>query len=243
MKILYCGDSPAGGPANYLLAIMRSLGAEVTHVHPGVKLQHQLAETRYDAIVFSDYGYDCLPEKTEQKLIYQILSGTGCLMVGGWGSFAGPFGNWQRSEIAKLLPVQCQNKDDRVNLGSGLYPFVKKKHVVLNGLDFKNAPVLIGLNRVKPRKDAQVLLTARAFQPSSKKMTGPDFPLLAVSAEKDSIRSAAFTTDFAPHWCGGWVDWGKKRCKLPVTDSIQVEISDQYLKFGVQLLSWLSQKI
>lgn len=241
MKILYCGDSPAGGPANYLLAIIKYIGAQLTHVHPGVKLDPVTAGAHYDAVIFSDYGYDCLPEKSEQKLIYQILSGTGFLMVGGWGSFAGPYGNWQTSEIAKLLPVELQKKDDRINLGSGLYPFAKKKHAILNKLDFKNAPVLIGLNQVKSKKDSEVLLTARAFQPSAKKFTGIDFPLLVVGGN-DSIRSAAFTTDFAPHWCGGWVDWGKKRLVLPVTDSIQVEISDQYLKFGAQLLRWLVSK-
>lgn len=241
MKILYCGDSPAGGPANYLLAMIRYIGAKVTHVHPGVKLAPQIAEERYDAIVFSDYGYDCLPEKSEQKLIYQILSGTGFLMVGGWGSFAGPFGNWQKSEIAKLLPVECAKKDDRINLGSGLYPFVQGKHLILNGLDFKSAPVLIGLNDVRSRKDAKVLLTAKAFQPSSGKFIGSDYPLLVVSTDP-AIRTAAFTTDFAPHWCGGWVDWGKKRLVLPAAPGILVEISDQYLKFGAQLLTWLAKK-
>src|SRR5688572_24702295 len=130
MKILYCGDSPAGGPANYLLAIIRSLGAEVKHVHPGVKMDSATAGQKYDVVIFSDYGYDCLPDKSEQKLIYQILSGTGFLMVGGWGSFAGPYGNWQESEIAKLLPVECARKDDRINLGSGLYPFKKKTHPI-----------------------------------------------------------------------------------------------------------------
>lgn len=241
MRILYCGDSPAGGPANYLLAMIKFVGAQVTHIHPGVKLDPTIANAHYDAIVFSDYGYECLPEKSEQKLIYQILSGAGFLMVGGWGSFAGPYGNWQKSEIAKLLPVECAKKDDRVNLGSGLYPFAKGKHAILNKLDLKNAPVLIGLNQVKPKKESKVLLTARAFQPSSRKFTGTDYPLLVVGGD-DHIRTAAFMTDFAPHWCGGWVDWGKKRVVLPVEGSIQVEISDQYLQFGAQLLRWLARK-
>lgn len=241
MKILYCGDSLAGGPANYLLAILRFIGAEVTHIYPGVKINSAIAEKKYDTIIISDYGYECLPEKSEQKLIYQILSGTGFLMVGGWGSFAGPYGNWQKSEIAKLLPVECLKKDDRINLGSGLYPFKKKNHAILNKLDLKNAPVLIGLNNVKPREDAEVLLTARAFQPALKKFIGTEYPLLVVSGD-DQMRSAAFTTDFAPHWCGGWVDWGKKRVVLPVEGSIQVEISDQYLQFGAQLLRWLARQ-
>ena len=107
-------------------------------------------------------------------------------------------------------------------------------------LDFKNTPVLIGLNDVTARKDSKVLLTARAFQPSAKKFMGPEYPLLVVNQDSGR-RAAAFTTDFAPHWCGGWVDWGKKRLVLPVEKNIQVEISDQYLQFGAQLLGWLSR--
>lgn len=241
MRVLYCGDSLAGGPANYLLAILRYNRAQVTHIAPGVGLNPKVAAQPYDAIIFSDYGYDCLPKKSEEKLIYQILSGTGFLMVGGWGSFAGPFGGWQKSEIAKLLPVECQKGDDRVNLASGLYFSVKQKHSILRNLDSKNTPVLIGLNQVRPRADGQVLLSAQAFSPATKKFTGVQYPLLVIN-QNETFRTAAFTTDFAPHWCGGWVDWGKKRRKLSVSGSIQVEIGDQYLAFGSQLLKWLVRR-
>ncbi len=41
MKILYAGDSPVGGPANYLLGGLRHLGAKTTHVAPSQTLKPQ----------------------------------------------------------------------------------------------------------------------------------------------------------------------------------------------------------
>ena len=242
MRILYCGDSHEGGPANYLLGILKHNHAEVTHIPPGVKLDPKILAQRFDAIILSDYGRDCLPEKSEEKIIYQVLSGTGLLMVGGWGSFSGPFGNWGGSEIEKLLPANCLKKDDRHNFGSGLYIFKKKSHSILKGVDLKQAPVIIGFNEIKPKKDADVILTIRAFQPTARKFDKKEYPLLVVSKNSE-IRTAAFATDFAPHWCGGLVDWGKKRCKLSVTKNIQIEIGDQYVRFVSQLLRWLARVV
>ena len=239
MHILYCGDSHEGGPANYLLGILNANQADITHIPPGIQLDPKILNQKFDGIIFSDYGRDCVSDKAEEKVIYQILSGTGFLMVGGWGSFAGPFGGWQGSEIEKLLPVNCLKKDDRHNLGSGLYVFKKKNHAILKGVDLKQAPVIIGFNEVKPKKDSEVLLTVKAFQPAKKNFAKQEYPLLVLSKNPE-IRTAAFTTDFAPHWCGGLVDWGSKRCKLAVNKNIQIEIGDQYLKFGSQLIRWLA---
>ncbi len=234
-------DSPAGVPANYLLGILKHNHADVTHVPPGVKLAPPILSQKFNAIILSDYGRDCVSKKAEAQIVYQVLSGTGLLMVGGWGSFSGPFGRWKGSEIEKLLPVNCASKDDRNNLGSGLYVFKKKNHASVKGVDFKQAPVIIGFNAVIPKKNSEIILTAKAFQPSLRRFDNKEYPLLVVNKHSE-IRTAAFTTDFAPHWCGGLVDWGKKRCKLMVTKKIQIEIGDQYLQFGSQLLRWLTRQ-
>ena len=239
MKILYCGDSHEGGPANYLLAILNYNKAEVTHIPPGVKLKPSVLRQRFDAIILSDYGRDCLPEKSEEKIVYQVLSGTGLLMVGGWGSFSGPFGGWSGSEIEKLLPVNCLKKDDRHNLGSGLYVFKKKDHAIIKGCNLKHAPVIIGFNEIQPKKNTDVVLTVKAFHPAKRKFDRKEYPLLVVNKHAE-IRTAAFATDFAPHWCGGLVDWGTKRCKLLVTKNIQVEIGDEYVRFVSRILNWVA---
>ncbi len=241
MNVLYCGDSHEGGPANYLLGILNYIHADVTHIPPGVQLDPAIFNQRFDAIILSDYGRVCVSSKAEEKIVYQVLSGTGLLMVGGWGSFAGPFGNWSGSEIEKLLPVNCLKKDDRHNLGSGLYVFKKKNHPIVKSVNFKQAPVIIGFNEVKPKKGADIVLTVKAFLPAEKSYSKKEYPLLVVS-QNSEIRTAAFTTDFAPHWCGGLVDWGSKRLKLSVNKAIQIEIGDQYVRFVSQVIQWLAKR-
>ena len=51
-------------------------------------------------------------------------------------------------------------------------------------------------------------------------------------------RTAALATDLAPHWCGGLVDWGKRRLKLKVTGKIQIEVGDLYVEFVSSLIKW-----
>ena len=56
----------------------------------------------------------------------------------------------------------------------------------------------------------------------------------------DLLFAAAFLSDFAPHWCGGMVDWGHKTLKLSVEKNIQVQVGDFYARFIGSLLRWLS---
>ncbi len=66
--ILYAGDSPAGGPANYLLSIFKSLKLEVTHVPPGRKIPRKALNKTFDLYIFSDYGYVDLDEVAEKRI-------------------------------------------------------------------------------------------------------------------------------------------------------------------------------
>ncbi|HXV28077.1 MAG TPA: hypothetical protein VD913_03845, partial [bacterium] len=54
------------------------------------------------------------------------------------------------------------------------------------------------------------------------------------------MRTAAFASDFAPHWCGGFVDWGNKTLRLPVARNIRVEAGNYYVLFITRLLNWLA---
>jgi len=71
------------------------------------------------------------------------------------------------------------------------------------------------------------------------KLKNKKFPFLVISGGKTG-RRAALTTDLAPHWCGGWVDWGKKHVKLPVNEHIAIEVGDAYINFVQALLRWLA---
>lgn len=246
MKILYAGDSPVGGPANYLLGILRSLKASVLHVPPERKLLPNAARRKYDAIILSDYPKAQLPAASERALADHVSHGAGLLMVGGWASFSGPFGKWRGSEIEKLLPVTCLGADDRRNFPSGLFVIPKRKHPVLGGIRFSNPPVLCGLNEVRPKKNSSVVLAARAIVGAGRPqgallltLSKKEFPLLVADSDPKK-RIAVFATDFAPHWCGGLVDWGTKRVKLSVTSNIRIEVGDAYVRFITNLIRWLA---
>lgn len=238
--VLYAGDSEAGGPANYLLAILNTLSLKVTHVPPGTAIKKSQLEGKIDTFIFSDYSHDDLSPQTEKMIAAQVEAGAGLLMIGGWGSFSGPFGKWRDSLLSEYLPVICSSKDDRVNISSGLLIQPKKSHPILNKLPLQSSPVICGFNRVVARKNADILLTLREMrnQGGNLRLLKQEYPFLVVSEGKKT-RAAALTTDLAPHWCGGWVDWGKKHKKLPVTKHIGVEVGDAYIQFAQQLVRWL----
>ncbi len=241
-KLLYAGDSPAGGPANYLLAMIATLkGVSLTHIPPGRKLTSGILREKFDAFILSDFSRADLPAESEKILAAQVReNGAGLLMVGGWGSFSGPFGKWSGSRVESLLPVECLKRDDRINVSAGMLIREKAKHAMFKGLSFQASPALCGLNEVKLKKNSRCLLSAVPMKNSNGKvrLMSREYPLLVVDGDPVK-RAAALTTDLAPHWCGGWVDWGSKHLKLPVTPLFGVEVGDQYVRFGVSLLRWL----
>ena len=237
MRILYAGDSPAGGPANYLLGILRWMKADFIHLPPDKILKPAHLRRRFDGIILSDFPAKNVPLASEEMIGEQVEAGTGLLMVGGWGSFAGPFGGWKGTAIEKILPVSCLNRDDRLSFPGGAHIVVKKKHSMFRGLSFKNPPVICGLNRVRPKRTAAVLLTASANSSGARRI---EYPLL-VTGSDSSRRIAAFATDFAPHWCGGMVDWGTKHLRLPAKDKIWIEVGDRYVQFVSSLIRWLAR--
>jgi len=133
MRILYAGDSEAGGAANYLLAILHFLKADFIHAPPGKVLRPALFRRRFDAFLLSDFSKRDLPRLSENSLAEQVKQGSGLLMVGGWGSFSGPGGGWRGSRVEKLLPVSCEGEDDRVHLASGAHLVLKRGHPILQG--------------------------------------------------------------------------------------------------------------
>ncbi|HLD50191.1 MAG TPA: hypothetical protein VJC08_03255, partial [bacterium] len=95
MRVLYAGDSPVGGPSNYLLGVLKFLGAKTTHVPPSKCLYPASFEKKYDAVLFSDYSRKQCSREVQILLKTAVENGTGFAMIGGWGSFSGPFGGWR----------------------------------------------------------------------------------------------------------------------------------------------------
>ncbi len=242
-KILYAGDSPVGGPANYLLGVLRANAIHVRHLSPAHQLSTAVLRQGYDAVILSDFSRKKISAAAEDKLVRQVEGGTGLLMIGGWGSFSGPFGGWHGSRVEKLLPVTCLSRDDRTNLPGGAHVLVKTPHPMFGALSFDNPPVILGLNDVRPSKKSQVVLVARKIVSVGPRLILDPFehPLFVIDPDPKR-RIAAFTTDVAPHWCGGLLDWGRRSVSLPVNRKIQIEIGDSYLRFLSSMIRWLVRK-
>ncbi len=247
MKILYAGDSPTGGSANYLLGILKHLKAQYVHIPPSVPLEEKWFGVSYNAFILSDYSRKKFSPRIERVLLSRVKDGAGLAMIGGWGSFSGPFGGWKGSRIEKVLPVTCLNRDDRVNFPGGALMIQKHPHPMFDSLSFTHPPVICGLNRVQPKKESTVILTAKKISAKRRKgktacalsLAAGDYPLLVVDSDP-SKRVAAFATDAAPHWCGGMVDWGKKNIRLHVKGDIWIEVGDSYVRFFSNFIKWLA---
>lgn len=174
----------------------------------------QLPKT-FDVIVLSDIGKDQLGSAASKTVTKFTSDGGGLLMIGGFASFAGHDlrGNYHNSDIEEVLPVVCSSTPDDVAVYRGFHPrAVNNNHPIIQGIPWSNFPVLVGYNRVVLKEGATLLLEYNGE------------PILAVQ-EVANGRSAAFTSDCAPHWCGGLVDW------------------PYYDKFWSKIVCWLAKDI
>ena len=191
-----------GGGA--FLAALRDRGHEVTYV-PSHEIDARLPDdvagyAPYDVVVISDVGANSfqLPDRTfmsslpspdrTELIRAHVEQGAAVLMVGGYLTFSGidAKARWGRTPLQAALPVHVLDRDDRVELPSGVAPTVVGSHEVVDGMD-STWPALLGLNEVVAKDDAHVLATCAGH------------PLLVVGTY-GAGRSAAFTSDIAPHW-------------------------------------------
>ena len=146
-----------------------------------------------------------------------VRSGGGLLMVGGYFSFTGRHnaGNYHRSPVEEVLPVQCLAKDDdRVEAPEGVTFEVRQpRHPVMQGIGWRPSPMFTGYNLVVPKEGAQILAT---FKESG------DPAIVVWDCEKG--RSMAITTGLAPHWGSSFSQW--KFCE----------------RFLDQVLAWLARR-
>ncbi|HNV86602.1 MAG TPA: glutamine amidotransferase [Candidatus Omnitrophota bacterium] len=243
-RVLYAGDSPVGGPANYLLGILKAVRADFLHISPSEILNPRFLKKRFDAIVLSDFSKRRMPLASEKIIHAQIKDGTGLAMVGGWGSFSGPYAGWKNSIIEEILPVSCRLGDDRVNFPGGALIGLKNRHPLFCSVSFRNPPAICGLNAVCVKSQGQLLLSASRIVPGqgrgALKLDKREYPLLVIDRDPGK-RIVALATDLAPHWCGGLVDWGPRRVKLPVCRNMHVELGSFYVGLVSSLIRWLAR--
>lgn len=153
-----------------------------------------------DVVVISDVGANSFllsqatfsgskvePDRLEAIRDF-VLAGGGLLMVGGYMTFSGidAKARWGRSPVSGVLPVRVLDRDDRIEMPSGCLPEVTGSHAITASLDAR-WPTLLGYNEVEALPHADTLAIAG------------DHPLLVV-ARAGGGRTAAFTSDLAPHW-------------------------------------------
>ncbi|MGD8193130.1 glutamine amidotransferase [Herbiconiux sp. P18] len=194
-------------------AALRAAGHEVTHlpcheIVDGLPATAEELRAVADVVVVSDVGANTLQlppatfarSETAVDLVDVLRRfaelGGGLLMAGGYLTFSGidAKARWGRTALASALPVGVLDRDDRVELPAGAVPRVLAPHPITDGLG-DVWPALLGLNEVTVREGATELASCAGH------------PLLVVG-EYGAGRTAAFTSDIAPHWAPpGFVQW------------------------------------
>jgi uncharacterized membrane protein len=215
------------GAGVFLRCLERS-GIEVTYLRAHEisgkfpTTQNQLAE--YDVVIISDVGANSFLLCDETFLHSQITvnrlelladyveAGGGLVMVGGYLTFSGIDGRarYGRSPLARVLPVELFDRDDRVEVPEGFQAVVEQPdHPVLGGTP-TNWPTLLGYNQFTTKQDSTVVVRHRAD------------PIL-VTGSYGLGNTVAFASDVAPHWAPpqfmGW---------------------EHYPRLWVSILSWAS---
>ena len=246
---LYFGDDDITQAAAYLCGIMTHADLPFTRIDSTHSPTDVQLYTPCAAFILSDY-----PRKQFQPGHLEIIRdavkhGAGLLMIGGWESYHGRLGEYHETILTDVLPVTMLDADDRRNYSQGVLLSPVQSHPILEELPWDKPPLVAGLNEFVAKPDAKVLLNGVPLsikKNDSGMKFGVDektYPMLVVG-EYGRGRTAALATDVAPHWVGGFVDWGQNRITQQLHyegfDDGFVEIGADYAKFFTQLLRWIA---
>jgi len=237
--VLYAGDNSLTGAAAYLGGVMAYSRIPFDHVPSTQSLTPYLLRTGRKLLILSDFPARRISSRLMADIEAQVRDGLGLLMVGGWQSFFGLEGEYNATPIEKALPVLCARKDDRANYCHGLVPEPRGSHAITRNLPWKKPPVICGFNRVQPRRDSQVVMSLRPLEMTREKADfGKEKIPLLILGQYGKGKTAAFTTDFAPHWVGGLVDWGDKRIRTRAPRGGTVEVGEHYVRLAANIIEW-----
>lgn len=164
------------GLADYDVIILSDIGANTFLLPPDVWLRSQTVPNRLR--IMKDW----------------VAQGGNLIMMGGYFSFQGIDGKarWRKTAVEDTLPVTCHPWDDRVEIPEGaVAEILQPEHPVMAGLTGMAWPPILGVNEVVARGDAQVLARLPEDQGGH--------PLLVLGGHGKG-RTAAWTSDIAPHW-------------------------------------------
>jgi uncharacterized membrane protein len=251
-SILYCGDTELNGAASYLAGLMTAWGWHFDYVPSHQQITPAMMEMPRSLLILSDFPSTQFDANCQQLAIKQIENGAGLLMIGGWESFHGFGGNWDGTSLGSVLPVEILTRDDRMNFDQSAWLTPAQDHPIISGLPwYLRPPAIGGMNLVAAKPDSCVVLNAQSFVISKARpaddttadstawsfSSRDSFPAL-VLGEFGKGRTAAFMSDAAPHWVGGFVDWGMPRVTGQAMGGPVIEVGSDYAKFWKQLLQW-----
>ena len=119
-KVLYLGDTELTGAARYLSGAMTALRIPHRYIPSDRPPPREFLSRTYRLYILSDYPSRHFSARHIRRLKERVRSGSSLLMIGGWESFHGTSGRYDRSAIGRMLPVRCAPRDDR-RQGSATY--------------------------------------------------------------------------------------------------------------------------
>ncbi len=247
-KVLYLGDTSLATAAAYLAGVMSFHGIEFDYVDSDTVFDDALLENDYAVVIISDYASKQFSAEQQAALIEQVRNkGLGLWMIGGWETNVGLGGDYHESLLADILPIQLKNSDDRINSYAPCMIKWEAEHAIIEGLPFKShAPAINGYNQFTAKLEAQTLLSVKRYAAALEN----DFTFSEVSTDPllvvDTVgggRVASYAGDVAPHWAGGFVDWGDERHALQAEGASDVEIGNWYIQFFGNIIKWLAQEL
>jgi uncharacterized membrane protein len=243
-SILYLGDTSLSTAASYLAGVMNLAGLPFDYIPSDERLGMDVLNRHYAAVIISDYMASQFSAGQLDAIADRVCDGMGLLMIGGWESFSGTEPDYLSSPLSEVLPVILANCDDRVNCSS---PCLVKKvsaHEIVDDLPFeRHVPSVGGFNRFQAKPMATVVLESQQMKVCMEnghfrmELLDQRDPLLVVGSH-GSGRVAAFASDVAPHWVGGFVDWGNERVVGTASGASTVEVGNWYAGFFTQLVKW-----
>ncbi|HEV7282173.1 MAG TPA: glutamine amidotransferase [Pirellulaceae bacterium] len=245
-RALYLGDDDLGMAASYLAGSLHREGFAVEHVTSKTPVAAEAFEGPLDLVIVSDYPGRLLSNDAQQRLAAAVGRGTGLLAIGGWESYSGAGGDWEKTILADLAPVEMLGRDDRVHLDGPCLAEPAQSHPIIDGLPwFARPPLVGGYNRLTPKADATVVLQATLYdvvigtygdRALRRRSTEP--LLIVRDPQVTGGRVACLATDVAPHWIGPWVDWGDDRVAAQAPGAAAVEVGSLYAEFIARLCRW-----
>ncbi|MEA2711418.1 MAG: hypothetical protein QOF78_4019 [Phycisphaerales bacterium] len=246
--VLYLGDTALSGAAAYLAGLMTRFGIGYDYLPSDQDLSSGLASERRKLFIISDYSAARMLPAVQEIILKQVHEqAAGLLMIGGWESFHGHGGDWGGTPIGNALPVEISAADDRVNCDQPALIIHSEKHEITANLPWAERPPTIGgFNRVISKPGAATILLVQrlqaVFSEGRFEFTPREQDPLLVLGSHGFGFTAALTTDLAPHWVGGLVDWGDgDRVTAQAPGSWQIEVGNFYSQFVVNLLTWTGQ--